>query len=207
MSSTISSSLAEQYVVLGNVAWSTYEALVEQTENPRGRMVYDNGDLEIMSPSINHEQVKTLIGRMIEMYTWKRRVKIRSAASTTFKLSKRKKGFEADESYYVQNASSMMGVDQVDLKIHPPPDIAVKVDISRSSILKMNVFAGLGVPEVWRYRGERITIEVLEGKKYVAAESSLALPGFPIGLASELIELRGELDENELLDRFMAGLD
>jgi hypothetical protein len=41
---------------------------------------------------------------------------------------------------------------------------------------KPSIYAGLGVPEVWRYDGEKLTIKLLEGGNYVEAEQSRALP-------------------------------
>ena len=45
---------AEQRVLIGNVSWSIYVALAESDDNPRGRLAYDHGVLEVMSPSLLH---------------------------------------------------------------------------------------------------------------------------------------------------------
>jgi Uma2 family endonuclease len=34
-----------------------------------------------------------------------------------------------------------------------PPDLAIEVDVSRSSIDKLAICAAIGIPEVWRYAG------------------------------------------------------
>jgi hypothetical protein len=59
---------AEQRVILDNISWSTYLAILKDAESCRGRIAYDRGVLEIMSPSKVHEHIKRLIGRMIEAY-------------------------------------------------------------------------------------------------------------------------------------------
>ena len=196
---------AEQRVTLGNVAWETYVDLCENARNPRGRLTYDQGELEIMSPSYLHENAGRLIGRMIEMYTFHHKIEIHSSKSTTFKRHKKLKGFEADESYFISHASAMQGVSEINLEIHPPPDLAIEVDISRSSHLKMRVFAGLGVSEVWRYDGEKLTVHRMFGDGYELSPSSVELPGFPLGLANELLVRRSELSEHAVIAKFVGS--
>ncbi len=93
--------------MLGNVSWPTYLALVESSENPRGRMAYDRGVLEIMSPSMLHENSASLIGRMIESWSLEMDIEILGAKSTTLKRPDLEKGVEADECYYVRSARTV----------------------------------------------------------------------------------------------------
>jgi Uma2 family endonuclease len=73
-------------VVLRNVTWETYEALLEaRADDPAPRLTYDNGTLEVMTPSGKHERLKELIGRFIETFTLETGVRVRSAGSTTFR--------------------------------------------------------------------------------------------------------------------------
>jgi Uma2 family endonuclease len=39
------------------------------------------------------------------------------------------------------------------LSVDPPPDLAVEIEITTSSIDKLDIYASLGVPEVWLYDG------------------------------------------------------
>jgi Uma2 family endonuclease len=119
--SSVNSS-AEQRILLGNVSWSTYVALAESADNPRGRMAFDQGVLEIMSPSSTHEFIKNLIGRFVETFTLEMDIDIRSVSSTTFRRPDLEKAVEADECYYIQSAEKIRGVDEIDLSIHPAPD-------------------------------------------------------------------------------------
>ena len=61
------SSVAEQRVVLDSISWATYSALSEESEQQRGRMTYDHGVLEIMSPMLSHESAKALLGQWHSM--------------------------------------------------------------------------------------------------------------------------------------------
>ena len=193
---------AEQRVVIENVRWSTYLALLDDAVERRGRITYDRGSLEITSPSKLHEKAKCLIGRLIETFTEEMRIEIESVASTTFKRQDVERGFEADESYYIENAELVRDKDEIDLAIDPPPDLVVEVDISNTSIGKLAVFSAFRVPEIWRYDGEALTISVLQGGQYSTMELSAVIPGFPVEQAVHLLSQRTSLGETELIRTF-----
>lgn len=193
---------AESRVVIDNVRWSTYLALLEDTQSRRGRMTYDQGVLEIMSPSKLHEKVGCLLGRMVEAFTEEMQIEIESTASTTIKREAVKRGFEADESYYIQNAGAVRDKDEIDPAVDPPPDLVIEVDISRSSFGKLPIYATFCVPEVWRYDGETLRMYVLYSDEYAITEQSVVLPQFPRDLAVRIIEQRAEVGENALIRQF-----
>lgn len=197
--------IAEQRVVLAPVCWATYVALTEEAQIG-GRVTYDQGRLEIMSPMLSHESAKALIGRMIEQFTLSREIDIRSSASTTFRRQDLSRGFEADESYYISHASDLRGKEEIDLSIDPPPDLVVEIDITRSSLNKRDLFASMGIPEVWRYNGRELSIEVLAGEAYRNINRSDVLPGFPRQQAEELLAQRTEESETVLMRRFLEQL-
>ena len=64
--------------VLHGVSWQQYEALRALDENYHVRMTYDQGALEMMSPSEGHEETTRLIGRMIESLTEVLEIPLRS---------------------------------------------------------------------------------------------------------------------------------
>jgi hypothetical protein len=71
--------------------------------------------------------------------------------------------------------------DTLDFAIDPPPDLAVEVDVSRSSLGKLNLYAAFGVPEVWRYDGQRLEVLTLGPKhRYLPRAESLCFPGIPL---------------------------
>jgi Uma2 family endonuclease len=56
----------EEPLVLENIRWSTYQALLQDLGDRPIHLTYDQGRLEIMTLSAQHEIVKTLFGRVIE---------------------------------------------------------------------------------------------------------------------------------------------
>jgi Uma2 family endonuclease len=152
----------EDRVVLCNVSWETYERLVEEVDNPATRLAYDEGFLEIMSPLEIHDRFKKLLGRLVEALTEELDMTCRSTGSTTWKQSRKKKGLEADQSYYLASMPKVRGKRKVDLSVDPPPDLAIEVENTSSAIDQLGIYADLGVPEVWRFDGEKLTIHSLQ---------------------------------------------
>jgi Uma2 family endonuclease len=201
---TIISNSAEQRVVLDNISWPTYLALLEDADGCRGRIAYDQGVLEIMAPSWLHEAVNKLIGRMIEVFTEERNIEMVSGRSTTWKREDVKRGFEADESYYIAHAAAVRGKDSIDLTVDPPPDLVIEVDISRSSLNKFGIYRALGVPEVWRYDGQSLRAYVLQGNDYMEVERSAQLPQLSMAVLVGFLNQRGSVGETELIRSFRA---
>ena len=194
---------AEQRVVLENVSWSTFVALLGDIDDRHGRMAFDQGVLEIMSPSILHENAKSLLGRLLEVATEELGIDILSAGSLTMKREDLQRAIEPDECYYVANAAAVRGLEEVDLAVHPPPDLAIEVDISRSSMIKLGIYAALGVREFWRYDGEALTVRVLEaGGSYLIVDRSAVLPDLPLADLVELLNRRAETSETQLVRDF-----
>src|SRR6185437_12890528 len=171
---------AEQRFVMHGVSWNTYELLLADLANRSSpRVTYDQGRLELMSPSDEHEQYRRLLGRMIDIWTLENRIPIRSFGATTFKREASQRGIEADECYYVRNEALVRGRRGLDLDADPPPDLAFEIDVSASSLGKLELYAALGVPEFWLFTGEMLTMYEFRSDAYQTVDVSLNLPGFP----------------------------
>lgn len=164
-------------VVLQGVSWGTYQGLIHDLEaNPGQRLTYDQGKLEIMVPLPPHEGYKKLIGRLVEAVTEETETEIRSLGSTTWSREDLRKGLEPDQCYYIQHEQAVRGKDEIDLTLDPPPDLAIEVDSTSSSLNRMAIYSALGVPEVWRFDGETLTIYALVNGEYRTQETSTVLP-------------------------------
>ena len=189
--------------LLKNISWQTYEALLKDLESQRGiRLTYDRGLLEIMTPLAPHERNSRLIGRLVEALTEELNIEICSLGSLTCKREDLARGLEPDECYYIQNEPVIRSLEQIDLNQDPPPDLAIEIDITSSSINRLALYAALGVPEVWRYDGSRLIIYQLEGGEYKVCDRSST---FPLITSSEIIrflELRKSNGETALIRLF-----
>jgi Uma2 family endonuclease len=62
------------------------------------------------------------------------------------------------------------------LHIDPAPELVIEIDIPHPSLNKFPIFAGMGIPEVWRYHEQALTIFKLEGEAYRAQDASETFP-------------------------------
>ena len=202
MTTTTLTQAANRFL-LKNISWQTYEALLKDLESQRGiRLTYDRGLLEIMTPLAPHERNSRLIGRLVEALTEELNIEICSFGSLTCKREDLARGLEPDECYYIQNEPVIRSLEQIDLNQDPPPDLAIEIDITSSSINRLALYASLGVPEVWRYDGSRLIIYQLEGGEYKVCDRSST---FPLITSSEIIrflELRKSNGETTLIRLF-----
>ena len=188
----------EQRFVLHGVSWQTYDALLGDLEASAVRLTYDRGTLELMSPSQDHERFKTLIGRIIEMFTEEFDIPMQSGGSTTWCREDLDRGLEADECYYIQHEPRICDRDVIDLAVDPPPDLAVEVEISRSLLDKFAVYAALRVPEIWRYDGDSVRVFLLQSDgDYAESNHSLNLPQLARRQVAHFLALRAEKRETE----------
>ncbi len=134
------------------ISWDTYQRMLADIGEGRTRLTYDEGTLEVMSPSPFHEKLKKLIGRLLEAYADAIEIELEGFGSMTRAREDLKKGLEPDECYYAQNAPAVMGRDDIDLTVDPPPDLAIEVEVSRSSVSRQPIDFALGVGEVWVFR-------------------------------------------------------
>ena len=171
----------EARFLLSGVGWEGYEAMLGIVGD-RGtvRVTYDRGDLELMSPSSEHDRLKSRLARLIETLTLELDIPCEALGSTTWRRRPRDRGLEADECYYLANSARVIGKTVIDLDVDPPPDLAIEVEISRSALDRLGIYAALGVPEVWRYDGETLRIETLQADRtYAEVEASPCLPILP----------------------------
>ncbi len=199
------STLAEQRTVLRNISWQTFEALLKETGEDRGsRFAYDCGTLEIMTPLYEHENPKIQFGRFILVLAEEPEIEIKSAGSTTLKRRIANRGIEPDNCYYIQNEPAVRGRQELDLETDPPPDLAIEIDISSSSVDKFGIYSALGVPELWRYNGRVLKFYQLTEGQYIECELSLAFPIVSVTEMSRFIEQTKTTGEIALLKSFRA---
>jgi len=177
--------------------------LLRDTGEDRGsRFAYDCGTLEIMTPFFEHENPKIQFDRFIFTLAEELGIEIRSAVSTTLKRKTAKKGIEPDECFYIQNEPVVRGRQTLDLTTDPPPDLAIEIDITSSSVDKLGIYSALGVPELWRYNGEELKVyQLLEGP-YVEREFSIALTVVSVGDMGRFIQMSKTMGEIGLLKEF-----
>lgn len=175
-----------EIICLSGISWKTYETLLEELSDRRLRLTYNRGNLEIMAPSPEHELSKEVLGRFIETIAEELEVSIYPLGSTTFKQPKLS-GAEPDKCFYIRNIAAVLGKRRLNMEEDPAPDLILEIDITSSSQNRLQVYADLGVAEVWIYNGESLVIQQLQDGSYITTETSqffatLSLPDIAIWL-------------------------
>ncbi|MEQ8964025.1 MAG: Uma2 family endonuclease, partial [Coleofasciculus sp. C2-GNP5-27] len=148
------------------------------------------------------ETYKKLLGRLVEAATEELDIEIRSLGSRTCDRADLARGLEPDQCYYIQNEALVRGVAQIDLNQFPPPDLALEIDITSSSINRLSIYAALGVPEVWRYDGQTLTILNWQNGEYLSQDRSTALPLLNAEDLVRFLALRNTIGETKLVKQF-----
>lgn len=201
----------EERVTLNDVSWDFYQSMLREIGDEHVRLTFDQGRLEIMSPSGFYEDIKKIIARLIEAYADLLEINVQGYGSTTFAREDLQKGLEPDECYYIANATAMIGKKRFDLTIDPPPDLAIEVDLSPPGVAKQPIYAAMGVPEIWRYDGRRLICmhrvsEPATGARYVPAEKSLSFPQLSLTEMGRLIEVALARGQSAAVRELRQGL-
>ena len=157
----------DHYVHLYGVTWADYLRLLEiRGERSVPRITYLEGTLEIMSPSLTHEEITSYIGCLVEVWCLERGVEFTPAGSLTIKNRRKARGVEADECYFFGSEP----------RAKRRPDLAIEVIWTSGGIDKLDVYRKLGVREVWCWEKGRIQVYVRRGVSYEPVNASEALP-------------------------------
>jgi Uma2 family endonuclease len=190
---------------LTNVDWDMYSRLLRIfAERPGIRLTYDRGELEIMSPLLEHDADGRFLGRLVFTLTEELGLPIFAGGSVTMRRRRKKRGIEADECYWIANAPRMAGLRRLNLRTDPPPDLAIEVDVTHGSLDRLSIYATLGVPEVWRLDGDTLTFHVLGADgKYTSATASRSFSIVkPADLLGFLQQARQTGDTNVVIRQF-----
>lgn len=166
----------DQRVVLHDVSWAQYETILQTRGHKSGvRITYLDGELELMSPSRNHELDKKYLGRVLEAWADTLEIEFEGYGSWTVRKRSENGGAEADECYVVGPHDS----DQIE-----QPDLAIEVVWSRDAIDKLEVWRRLGVKEVWIWQDRELRMYKLGAENQLLDRSEL-LPALDPALIAE----------------------
>lgn len=191
----------EQRIELTGISWNTYEALLQELSDRRLRLTYYKGYLEIMTPSPEHENYKRVVGRFAETLAEELSVNIYPLGSTTFKRPQLT-GAEPDECFYINNIDLVRGKKRLDLNYDPAPDLVIEIDITSSSIDRLQVYAALGVTEVWIYNGKEFNIYQLNQDRYLESDRSIFFPDIPLLEITQFLQRVETTDYLQLVREF-----
>ena len=186
----------EAHLVIRDMGWDSYGAMLQIVGDRPIRVTYDRGIMEVSMPSQRHEQASQLLGLFVPRLAEELEIAYEPLGMTTWRKRDAAKGLEPDQCYYIKNQAIVREREVIDLEIDPPPDLAIEVDITRSSLDRMGIYAGLGVPEIWRYDGEKIAMWGLgSDRQYQHLTESLSFPWLQAADVTRFVELGRTTDK------------
>ncbi|MEG4010068.1 Uma2 family endonuclease [Microcoleus sp. Pol11C1] len=135
---------SNQCFTLYDVSWEKFEAIETALEDfPRIRLAYFDGTLDIMTPvSDEHEDGKTTIRKLLEVYLEEKSIRFYPRGSQTIgniRLGGRK---EPDESYNLQTKKDL-------------PDLVIEVVVTSGGVNVLEIYKRVKIPEVWFWLAKR----------------------------------------------------
>lgn len=194
----------EERFISSGVSWENYESLLAKLENnSHYRVTYLDEILEIVSPSIRHEKIKTNLGMLLERFFYSKRIRFVPLGSSTFKNKAKKAGVEPDECYCIGEEKKL-------------PDLAIEVVVTSGSINKLEIYRRLGVTEVWFWEKNQFKLYHLRNNSqneeatvypetygYELIAKSEILPELDISLLEQCLSIS---DSIQAVDEFEQGL-
>ena len=186
---------AERRFLLSGVPWAAYVTLRDALDDSHVHMTYLDGSLELMSPSERHEEDGTLIARLLEAWAEEYDIDLRGFGGATFRSEAKARGLEPDECYTIGPKAA--GV---------PPQLAIEVVVSNPLLDKLEVYAGLGVAEVWVWHStsRNFAVHRLTAGRYEPVASSELLEGLDLAVLGSFV--RGGENHTALVKAYRAAL-
>lgn len=196
-----------QQFLLHNVSWRSYLLFGEALGERSLRATYDRGRLELMMPTREHERIKTIWGRLVEVLAEEFNLETAAAGSMTHKREDLQRGIEADQCYHIRSWPLIIGKGELDLNVDPPADLALEVDVTSLSISRLPIYAAFRIPEVWRFDGETIHVLLLNDKgDHEESDASPTFPGVPISGLVPFLLMWNTDDDVTIVRAFRAWL-
>lgn len=185
-----------QHERLSAVSWDDYEAMLRIVGDGSLRVIYDRGEMELIMPSYRHEAWIRLFQTLMTDLLRAARIPFMSGGSTNLRREPLARGLEPDLCYFLRDLDRLsdplvIGSEGV------VPDLAIEIEVSRSSLDKLAIYAALGVPEVWRFDGQAFAVHRLRADgTYEAVPTSVGLP--QVSTAAVAIWLQRGIGRDEM---------
>jgi hypothetical protein len=168
----------EQHFYLCGVPWESYVAIGNALPDwPRLHITYDRGKMEFMTLSSKHEVFKWRLGHLVIIIAEELNRPIAPGGQMTMQREDLEKGIEGDDIFWIEHERHMRAKLTWEPGVDPSPDLALEIEISRSVINRLGIYAVLNIPEVWSFNGTAIIIRSLQADgTYQITEKSKAFP-------------------------------
>lgn len=191
----------DQCVEWHGLDWKGYVTMLRlRGERHIPRMIYLDGSLYLVTTSFPHERLAERLGLFVMVIVEELDIPCVPAGQTTFRKRKERGGVEGDKTFYLANEARVRGKDKIDLRVDPPPDLAIEAVRTHAATAAVEVYRRLGVPEVWICDDKRFRILVRQANgRYAEAGASAAFPFLSPGEIDEWVRRPQTVPETEWL--------
>ena len=199
-------------VTLHNIDWAEYCKLRDDESHKHIRMMYLDGELTIMSPSLPHDNFARRMYEIVRTVALAWDINYFPIGTTTLRREGRApvkgSGKEPDEAFYLGDDEASVGNNKtLDLTVDPPPSLAIEVENWSEAEAGLAAYARIGVPEVWLYKAREHTLWFgrLNGDTYESIDRSLGLPRLTPALVLQALDKRIEGMRHSPWVRWLEG--
>jgi Uma2 family endonuclease len=194
-------------VILRHQTWSNYEALLASRQNNAGIKIYFNAntqEIRLMAPLPGHGKRSNSLCDLVKVLLRYQGQDWESFDPITLKRFKQQ-GIEPDSCFYIQNRLAILGKEQFDLTVDPPPDLVLEVDLT--SFTSPDAYEAIAIPELWIYRRKALSIYLFDGQHYQESIDSPTFLNIPVKqLIPQFVERAWEAGSSVALREFEAYL-
>ena len=165
---------SEQSITCGGISWEQFTKINEAFDGVGGlRLIYCEGVLEIVPISKTHELICALLTGYLHIYFLHKRINFFPSGAYTQRVEGVTE-FQADLSYGFGTNKDV-------------PDLCIEVVLSSGGMDKLRKYQLRGVPEVWFWQDNQITVYCLVEGQYQLWGNSRLLPDLDLGFLCECL--------------------
>ncbi len=184
----------DQVVVLRGISWAQYDAIHRAKGDERSPVIaYLDGELEVVTTSMRHEFVKTLLARLIEVYAEETDLRFNGYGMATFRKKAKRAGAEPDECYILRKGGKV-------------PDLVIEIVFTSGGVDKLEIYRRLGVAEVWFWIDGKILVYRLVDGAYQERIASVALPALDLGAVERIVATTEDDEQTDAVRLFRRSL-
>ncbi len=177
--------------LIDGISWEKFEAIEAAFSDVAGiRLAYLDGVIEIMPISNEHEELKSTLGRLLEVYLRARGIRyyVRGGPSLGNKDDAARR--QPDESYSIGSKKDRA-------------DIAIEVVLTSGGIDKLECYKRFGIPEVWFWQDGSLRLCGLKDGNYQQIFVSQFLPVLDLG---KLVAAANVTDQYDAVTEYMKSV-
>jgi Uma2 family endonuclease len=177
--------------IFPNVSWEQFELIEQSFENIVGvKFAYLDGTLEIMTINPEHEDTKSTIVRLLEVYLGEKNLRFYKRGGPSLGDKTLGARNEPDESYNLETKKKS-------------PDLVIEVVFTSGGIDKLVGYQRMGVAEVWFWDDGVLAIHHLTSNGYERVSKSELFPELPLDIFTRYITY---YDQHDAASEFRAVL-